>query len=386
MTMVAVAGGGIGGLATAIALEPTDIEPVVFEKAADLKKVEVGAGITLWPNAVKMLDRLGVGEEVRNHGSLFSGCLQQRTASGRLLAEWDLREMGHELGAPAMGIRRPALHEVLASAAAAHVTPGSQVTSFEESDSGVTVSLADGRMQEADALIGADGIDSVIRASLFGAKPPRYSGLTIWRAVAEFDDSALPPGALLSYWGSGTRFVIFRVAPGTMVWEATLATEAGGKDPESGVKPSLLQHFADFVDPVKPMIEAADDRSIIRDDVCDRPPAESWGRGRITLLGDAAHAMTFAVGQGAAQAFEDAVALADSLQRASAVQDGLRAYEQRRMKRAAHFQTTAWRLARIGVHRDPIRCGLRNLFFRASSGIGRRMQVKDLQVPVADPS
>ena len=353
----------------------------MFEKAADLRNVEVGAGITLWPNAIKMLDRLGVGEEVRRGGSIFSGCLEQRTAKGRLLAEWQLDEMGRELGAPAMGIRRPVLHEVLATAAAARVKPGCEVRSFEESDAGVAVSLADGNTEAADALIGADGIDSVIRSQLFGAEPARYSGLTIWRAVAAFEDSALPPGALLSYWGSGTRFVIFRVAPGTMVWEATLATEAGGTDPESGVKPILLRHFADFVDPVKPLIEAADERSIIRNDVCDRPPSDSWGRGRVTLLGDAAHAMTFAVGQGAAQAFEDAVALADSLQAAGAVQEGLRAYEQRRIKRAAQFQSTAWRLARMGVFRDPVRCGLRNAFLKGGSRLGRRLQVRDLRVP-----
>jgi 2-polyprenyl-6-methoxyphenol hydroxylase-like FAD-dependent oxidoreductase len=357
------------------------VEAVVFEKADDLKKVEVGAGITLWPNAVKMLDRLGVGEEVRQRGSVFSGCLEQRTAKGRLLAEWQLDEMGRELGAPAMGIRRPALHEALATAAAARVRPGCAVRSFEESESSVTVSLEDGSTESRDALIGADGIDSVIRAQLFGAEPARYSGLTIWRAVAEFDDSALPQGALLSYWGSGTRFVIFRVAPGTMVWEATLATEAGGTDPDSGVKPILLGHFADFVDPVKPLIEAADERSIIRNDVCDRPASADWGRGRVTLLGDAAHAMTFAVGQGAAQAFEDAVALADSLQAAGAVQDGLRAYEQRRIKRAGQFQSMAWRLARMGVPRDPVRCGLRNAFLKGFSGIGRRLQVRDLRVP-----
>lgn len=381
MTRITVAGGGIGGLAAAIALRGIGAETAVFEQASDLKRVEVGAGITLWPNAVRMLDRLGVGEEVRARGSVFSGSLEQRTSRGRLLAEWQLREMGEKLGAPAMGIRRPALHEVLASAAAPNVTAGSKVTSFEQSGSAVTVSLAAGGAHSADALVGADGIGSVIREQLFGAQAPRYSGLTIWRAVAEFDDSALPPGALLSFWGSGTRFVIFRVAPGTMVWEATLATEAGGSDPDGGVKPLLLELFSDFCDPVGPLIAAADERSIVRDDVCDRPPSQTWGRGRVTLLGDAAHAMTFAVGQGAAQAFEDAVALADSLREADGVEAGLRSYERRRIKRAGRFQSMAWRLARMGVHRSPLRCGLRNAFLKGTSGIGRRMQERDLRVP-----
>ena len=280
-----------------------------------------------------------------------------------------------------MGIRRPALHDVLASAAAGDVKPGSEVTAFEPSDSRVDVSLADGRTVAADALVGADGIDSVVRAQLFGAQEPRYSGLTIWRAVTELDDSVLPPGSLLSFWGSGTRFVAFRVAPGTIVWEATLATEAGGTDPQSGVRPKLLEYFADFVDPVKPLIEAADERAIIRDDVCDRPPTDTWGRGRITLLGDAAHPMTFAVGQGAAQAFEDAVALADSLAAGGDVEAALRCYEQRRIKRARQFQSMAWRLARMGLPRSAVSRGLRNAFLKFTSGIGLRMQERDLHVP-----
>lgn len=381
MTRVAVAGGGIGGLAAAIALDARGVDADVFEKASDIKNVEVGAGITLWPNAIKMLDRLGVGEEVRARGSHFDGSLEQRTSEGRLLAQWQLAEMGQKLGAPAMGIRRPVLHGILAAAAGEAVTPGAEVTGFEDSGSGVTVSVAGGRSESADALIGADGIGSVIRARLLGPSEPRYSGLAIWRGVTEFDDAALPPGALLSYWGTGTRFVAFRVGPGEIVWEATLATEAGGRDPASGAKPSLLGHFAGFCDPVKPLMEATDERAIIRDDVCDRPPSETWGRGRVTLLGDAAHAMTFAVGQGAAQAFEDAVALGDSLAETGDVEAGLRAYEGRRIKRAAQFQSMAWRLARMGVHRSPVKCGLRNTFIKRTSGIGRRLQERDLRVP-----
>src|SRR5688500_10485800 len=98
MSTVMVAGGGIGGLATAIALAPTEVEPVVYECATDMRRVEVGAGITLWPNAVRMLDRLGVGEAVRAGGSIFSGSLEQRTSRGRLLSRWGLSELAERLG------------------------------------------------------------------------------------------------------------------------------------------------------------------------------------------------------------------------------------------------------------------------------------------------
>ena len=381
MTKVVVVGGGIGGLATAIALKPTGIETVVLEQASDLSRVEVGAGITLWPNAVEMLDRLGVGDQVREAGSLFTGQLEQRTADGRLLAGWHLNEFADALGASPMGIRRPVLHGILAAAANEHVKAGSKATGFEEDDSEVRVTLADGRVEAGSALIGADGIDSVIRAQLHGAELPRFSGLVIWRAVTKFDDDALPPGALLSLWGTGTRFVAFRVAEGTFSWEATLAADAGGSDPPEGAKPQLLELFAHYRDPVRQLVESTEEPAIVRNDVCDRPPTERWGGGRVTLLGDAAHAMTFAVGQGAAQALEDAVTLGSALAAGGDVEAGLRTYEQKRIKRAAHFQSMAWRLARMGLARNPLKIATRNAFMRLTSRTGKRLQVRDLRVP-----
>lgn len=377
-----VAGGGIGGLATGIMLRKAGLEAVVLEHASDLKRVEVGAGITLWPNAVQMLDRLGVGEDVRARGALFTGSLEQRTSRGRLLSRWKLGEMGERLGATAVAVQRPILHAVLAFAAEESVRPGSEVTGFDDSDSVVTASLADGEVESGAALIGADGIESVIRAQLFGFEPPRFAGLTIWRALTELDDAALPPGTLVSWWGRAARFVAFRVGAGKMSWEASVASEPGGIDPPGGSKRAVLERFEGFCEPVEALVEATDEEAISRADVLDRPPSGTWGRGRVTLLGDAAHPMTFAVGQGAAQALEDAVVVAAALRDGEGdVESALRSYERRRAKRAAQFQAVAWRLARMGVPSGRLACGLRNAFLQGGSAIGRRLQERDLRLP-----
>lgn len=381
MGKIIVAGGGIGGMAAVIALRATGVETVALEKASDLARVEVGAGITLWPNAVTMLDRLGVGEEVRAAGSEFSGCIEQRTSTGRMLSRWQLKEFADALGAPAMAIRRPVLHKILATAANGSVRAGSKVTGFETPDATVQAKLADGRVESGSVLVGADGIESVVRAQLHGAQPPRFTGLVIWRGVTEFDDDALPAGALLSLWGKGTRFVAFRVAEGMMSWEATRAGDADGTDPPEGPKAELLELFAEYRDPVRPLIEATDGRAIVRDDVCDRPPIGSWGAGPVTLLGDAAHPMTFAVGQGAAQALEDAVALSEAMAGGGAFEPALRAYERKRIRRTAHFQSLAWRLARMGLAQSRPRIAMRNAFLQGTSAIGKRLQMKDLRVP-----
>jgi 2-polyprenyl-6-methoxyphenol hydroxylase-like FAD-dependent oxidoreductase len=377
MSRVLVVGAGIGGLATAIALRPTGFETVVFERANDLKRLEVGAGITLWPNAVRALDRLGVGEDVRARGAVLHR-FEQRTRRGRLLSRWALDEMGARLGAPVIGINRPDLHAILSAAGSYCVQTGSEVTGFEQHDSAVSLTFADGRSESGAVLIGADGIKSVIRAQLLGKQAPRHSGLTMWRANLELPERSMPPVPFLAFWGRGTKFVIYHAGPGLLSWEAIVASESGGSDATGDRKRVVSEHFAGFCDPVLPLVEATDEAAIFRTDVCDRPPIDRWGTGRVTLLGDAAHPMTFAVGQGAAQALEDSVAISAALETNGDVEAALRSYEMQRISRSAHFQTLAWRLAQIGVPRSRLRGALRNAFIFSTSRIGRRMQVKDM--------
>ena len=378
MTRAVVVGAGIGGLAAAIALREADVEVVVLERAADLAKVELGAGVTLWANAMVILDRLGVGGSVRERGAVLR-CFEQRSASGRLLTRWPLEEMGKRVGAPICGINRPDLHSALVQAAGEHVEAGRKVERFDQSNGSVSVAIASGGEESGDVLIGADGLESTIRGQLHGVQPLRHSGLTMWRANLPYDEAIAPPVDFVAWWGSGTKFVVFRSGPERLSWEGIVTSPPGGEDPPGGRKQAALARFKDFTEPVHRVIEATSEEAIFRTDVFDRPPDEHWGRDRVTLLGDAAHPMTFAVGQGAAQALEDALALADVLGRPDADLDAaLRAYERPRIARAAHFQTMAWRLARAGALESLPAQALRNTFFAVSSPMAWRMQVKDM--------
>jgi 2-polyprenyl-6-methoxyphenol hydroxylase-like FAD-dependent oxidoreductase len=378
---VVVVGAGIGGLATSIALRPSDVELVVLERAADLTKVELGAGITLWSNAMLILDRLGIGAEIRRRGAILS-CFEQRSARGRLLSRWPLQEMARRLGAPVCGINRPDLHAALVADAAEHVRTGCNVEGFEQTNGTVEISLSEGGSESSDVLIGADGIESAVRTQLLGAHAPRYSGLTMWRANVPYDEAIAPPVDFIAWWGSGAKFVIFRSGPDRLSWEGIVTSAPGLKDAPGTIKQAIHERFAGFVDPVHRMIDATEEQSIFRTDVCDRPPDERWGRGRVTLLGDAAHPMTFAIGQGAAQALEDALAIARALGVGGRdLEVALREYERPRMARAAHFQTMAWRLARAGALEARPARALRNAAFALSSPIGWRMQVKDMTLP-----
>jgi len=381
MTRVVVVGAGIGGLATSIALRGTDVEVVVLERAADLAKVELGAGITLWSNAMLILDRLGLGAEIRERGAVLR-CFEQRTARGRLLSRWPLEEMGRRLGAPVCGINRPDLHAALVAGAGQQVRTGCNVERFEQTGGVVSVTLSESGSESGDVLIGADGVDSTIRRQLLGAQAPRHSGLTMWRANVPYDETIAPPVDFIAWWGAGTKFVVFRSGPERLSWEGIVTSAPGGQDAPGGRKRAALDRFAHFTDPVLRMIDATSEEAIFRTDVFDRPPDERWGQERVTLLGDAAHPMTFAVGQGAAQALEDALAISRVLDDPGADLDAaLRSYERPRIARAAHFQTMAWRLARAGTLESRPAQALRNTAFTVSSPIAWRMQVKDMALP-----
>ncbi|MGH2933600.1 MAG: FAD-dependent monooxygenase [Gaiellaceae bacterium] len=194
-------------------------------------------------------------------------------------------------------------------------------------------------------LIGADGIWSVVRKHLLGDVAPRYAGLTMWRAIVEVDAADMPAVDFTAWWGPAAKLVYFRSGPTRLSWEAIVASDADGRDVPGDSKRAVLERFAAFCDQGLQIVDSTDPRDIFRTDVYDRPPDDHWGAGRVTLLGDAAHPMTFAVGQGAAQALEDGLAIADHLSTAGDVEAGLRAYEGERRARSSRFQNLAWTLA-----------------------------------------
>ena len=351
-----------------------------MERASDLSRVELGAGITLWSNAILVLDRLGVGGEVRRRGAIL-GSFEQRNHRGRLLSRWPLDEMERRLGAPVCGINRPDLHAALVDAGGDCVRVRSQVTGFDQDGQHVSVTLSDGRSETGDVLIGADGIDSTIRAQLLGQEAPRHSGLTMWRANVMLDDADAPDVDFVIWWGAAAKFVVFRSGPGRISWEGIVTAEAGEQDPPGRRKSAILERFARFTGPVLPIIAATSEQAIFRPTCATGRPTGN-GAAAVTLLGDAAHPMTFAVGQGAAQALEDALAIADALDgRTGHAGAALRGYERLRMARSAHFQAMAWRLARAGALRNPAAQAFRNLAINLTSPIAWRMQVKDMRIP-----
>ncbi|WP_165249572.1 FAD-dependent monooxygenase [Paludisphaera soli] len=357
-----VIGGGIGGLASAIGLRRVGWDVEVFERATRLD--EVGAGISLWRNALAALDRLGVSAALKGLGvEGQTGAF--RAPDGSILLDMKAGPIDTSREGVILLLHRAELLGVLIDALGRDsVRTDARLVGFEQDADGVTARFADGREARGDVLLGADGLRSTVRAALFGAEPPRYGGYTAWRAVVEFDPSRLVPGET---WGRGRRFGQWGMTGGRAYWYATQTVPEGGGDPPRGRKRGLLDLFDGWHEPIADLIRATDESAILRNDVYDRPPLRRWSDGRVALLGDAAHPMTPDMGQGACQAIEDAVALADALAQVgpAEVPAALRSYESRRIPRASRIVRASHQAGTIAQWSNPLACKLREALLRS---------------------
>jgi 2-polyprenyl-6-methoxyphenol hydroxylase-like FAD-dependent oxidoreductase len=359
---VLVAGGGIGGLATAIALRQAGIEVTVFERARDLRDLEVGLGIHMWQNAVRALRKLGV-DGVESLGETMER-MEWHNARGRFIAAWNVGDLGRKLGAPAVGLVRSRLQAALAARVEDGVVHAqSELVEFEDHGSGVVARFANGREERGDVLVGADGVRSLVRARLHGRRDPKYAGYMIWNATVELPEGLVPPHVFRETWGSGARFGFFPVG-GRTYWFCIAKAPPGGSDPPGGRKAALLDRLSGWAEPTAAVIEPTPEEAINRADVVGRDPLEGWGRGRVTLLGDAAHPMTPNLGQGAAQAMEDALALASCLREHSDPAAALRAYEEPRARRTADIMKRAWTIGATGRWESTAACVARDWLMR----------------------
>jgi salicylate hydroxylase len=335
-----VVGGGIGGMAAAVALARAGIDVQVYEQAREL--TEVGAGVSLAPNGLRMLDRLGVGEGIQRLGERHVST-QLRLADGQ-----PARHEPHQFAQPGrnVGIHRADLLALLAE----QLPPGTVRTGHRCTDAGqdadaVTIGFGNGTSVTADVVIGADGIHSVLQGFVVDPAEPVFSGVVAYRGLVP-SMAGYPAGTMRMWAGESKHFLVFPVRAGQLlnyvgfVQSGTSVRESWSA---AGDPAALAAHFTGW-DPVIGEIIAAitgPGGSGFQWGMYDRVPLPRWSSGRLTLLGDAAHPMLPHLGQGVNQALEDAVALAELLGACASpagVPRALAAYEELRRDRTAQVQ------------------------------------------------
>jgi 2-polyprenyl-6-methoxyphenol hydroxylase-like FAD-dependent oxidoreductase len=326
-----IAGGGIGGLAVAVALHRRGVDVTVLERGQ--QPAATGAALSLWPNALRGLDQLDIGDQVRRHAAL-GGESGIRRPDGRWLAHTRLGPVIEaRFGDPLVIVPRATLTRLLAGQLApGTVQYSTAVTGVQPGGSAATatVQTSDGD-QHADLVVAADGIRSTLRTALFPATPgPRYAGYTAWRMIVN-DPGETEPAET---WGpEGQRFAILPIAGGQCYCYATADVPSGTIFEDDAAE--LRRRFASWHAPIGALLAPLTRHHVLRNDIEDLPPLPAMHRGRIALLGDAAHAMTPDLGQGACQAIEDAVVLAASVipDDPAAVTPALHAYTAARLPR-----------------------------------------------------
>jgi 2-polyprenyl-6-methoxyphenol hydroxylase-like FAD-dependent oxidoreductase len=315
--------------------------------------------------------------------------LDFQTPDGSRLRQWPVGALGDSVGAATIGLSRADLHGVLADALPSGTLQfASEVTGVTETGDGVTVTLADGREVEGDVLIGADGAFSTLRQQRLGrGRPefPPYSSYTLWHSIIPYAESAVPGGVFFLIFGRGTRFSYFRIDDERVYWSAIAYVPAGGKEATAA---HVAELFREYAEPVRGLIGATADADVHRTDIFGGEGLPSWGSGRVTLLGDAAHPMTTNLGQGAGMAIEDGVVLAHELALAGSAESGLRAYESRRRERVERMMALANKLNSSASLETPFRTWLRNqllkhLFYRGLGSKWEQMLTEDLLPPQA---
>jgi len=333
-----VVGAGVGGLAVARVLIDAGMDVRVVERA---RRVEpVGAGVALWPNAVHVLRSLGLGEVV-DDAAVPKGEQGLRRADGRPLSSMDAHAIEERYGAPLALIHRSTLHRAMLDVVMSErIVTGREVVAATEAGEGIaSVRMDDGEELSAELVVGADGLWSSVRQAVLGVAEPRPSGIAAYRGVAAWER----PFRSGEYWGSRDVAGLVPIDGGRAYWFRT-RREPPNAAPISDEQ--LVRELAGWAPELGEVVAATPRGAILHHHLFDRPPAKTLIRGRIVLLGDAAHPMLPFIGQGACQALEDASVLGAELAEAGDIPSALQRYDRRRRARTAPLIRTARMLAR----------------------------------------
>ncbi|WP_291358888.1 MULTISPECIES: FAD-dependent urate hydroxylase HpxO [Acinetobacter] len=332
---ITIIGAGMGGLTTGIALKKFGHKVTIYEQAE--KILPVGAAISLWSNGVKCLNYLGLTEQVAKLGGQMDQLAYIDGLTGDTMTQFSLLPLIEEVGQRPYPVARADLQNMLMDEFVREdIQLGKKMIELQEQEDGVLVKFADGTEIKTDLLIGADGTHSITRAYVLGEQVSRrYAGYVNWNGLVEISEKLTPADQWTTFVGQGKRVSLMPVADGKFYFFFDVPLPVGLENNRAEYKTLLKQYFEGWCAPVQHLIDALDEQKTNRVEIHDIEPFAQFYKGRVVIVGDAAHSTTPDIGQGGCQAMEDAIYLARSLQiNTLGLEDALKRYQNKRNERA----------------------------------------------------
>jgi len=350
---IAIVGAGIAGLVAARALQQFGFRPAVYEQAPVLG--DVGAGLTVSPNATHVLNAIGLEGVLSRIGMRPDRGGVKHWKTGELMVEISRgSEMLEKYGAAYYQVHRADLHRELADLVVTHdptaIRTGHAFIGLTQHAGGVSLKFGNGVEVQADAVLGADGVRSVVRTELFGADRPRFTGYMAYRGLVPYADlpaGVVEPTSCLST-GPGRSFTRYLVRGGSLVNFVGLTERDDWREEGWSIRATvkeMLDEYGDWYEGVRTIIAATPADGLFKWALFDREPLAEWTRGRVTLIGDAAHPMLPFLGQGAAMGIEDGMLIARAFAAADSIDEALRRYVEARLPRANWVMTESRKTA-----------------------------------------
>jgi 2-polyprenyl-6-methoxyphenol hydroxylase-like FAD-dependent oxidoreductase len=370
---ILINGGGIAGLTCAIALQKLGIETSVYESTPEIKPV--GAGLVIQSNAIRALEYLGIEDKIIDAANPINQ-IAIIDEKANVIKKQKPSSINRELFA-GLAIHRHTLHQILKSYLPENLLfTSKKAISFWNKDGKVILQFEDGSNVEGDFLISADGINSNIRLQLLPDSKPRYAGYICWRSI--IDNCDLKISEATETWGSKGRFGIVPINGNKIYWYATInCNQFDVKINHYNLK-NIKEHFSDYHSPIPEILEKSFNEKLIKNPICDIKPLNQFAFEKVLLIGDAAHATTPNLGQGACQAIEDVMVLHQEIASGKDVESAFKSFEKRRTEKARYIINTSRKLGSIAQIENKFLISLRNIVFKLTPDFVTEHQFKKI--------
>ena len=332
---IAIIGAGMGGLTTGIALKKFGHQVTIYEQAEQI--LPMGAAISLWSNGVKCLNYLGLTDQVAKLGGQMDHLAYMDGLTGDVMTQFSLHPLIEEVGQRPYPVSRSDLQNMLMDEfGRENIHLGKRMLSFTEANDVVTVQFADGSQIQTELLVGADGTHSITRAYVLGEQVERrYAGYVNWNGLVDISEDYAPADQWTTYVGEGKRVSLMPVADHRFYFFFDVPLPVGLENNRSQYKSLLKEYFAGWCPQVQTLIDNINEQKTNRVEIHDIEPFAQFYKGRVVIVGDAAHSTTPDIGQGGCQAMEDAIYLSRALQiNTLGLEDSLKRYQNKRNERA----------------------------------------------------